>query len=124
MVQPDKRSKEQDQGDRRDADGLGELLWTNRQRILEGKKVQNVRRIVPPSQRDAEDRQLTAVRQRAFIGTTADANDQPGAASPSETQLAAGMPDENECYKPNRHDQMADDASAGHDGPAWNWISS
>jgi len=39
-------------------------LWTNRQRLLEGKKVQNVRRIVPPSERDAEDRQLTALRQR------------------------------------------------------------
>ncbi len=62
LVQPEKRSK--NKTDRRDADGLGELLWTNRQRLLEGKKVQNVRRIVPPSARDAEDRQLTAVRHR------------------------------------------------------------
>ncbi len=62
LVQPEKRSK--NKTDRRDADKLGELLWTNRQRLLEGKKVQNVRRIVPPSDRDAEDRQLTAVRQR------------------------------------------------------------
>ncbi len=61
-VQPEKRSK--NKTDRRDADKLGELLWTNRQRLMEGKKVQNVRRIVPPSQRDAEDRQLTTVRQR------------------------------------------------------------
>ncbi len=62
LVQPEKRSK--NKTDRRDADKLGELLWTNRQRLMEGKKVQNVRRIVPPSQRDAEDRQLTTVRQR------------------------------------------------------------
>ena len=62
LVQPQKRSK--NKTDRRDADALGELLWTNRQRLLAGKKVQNVRRVVPPSPRDAEDRQLTALRQR------------------------------------------------------------
>jgi transposase len=62
LVQPEKRTK--NKTDRRDADSLGELLWTNRQRLLAGKKVQNVRRIVPPSPRDAEDRQLTALRQR------------------------------------------------------------
>ena len=62
LVQPEKRTK--NKTDRRDADALGELLWTNRQRLLAGKKVQNVRRIVPPSPQDAEDRQLTAVRQR------------------------------------------------------------
>jgi transposase len=62
LVQPEKRTK--NKTDRRDADALGELLWTNRQRLLEGKKVQNVRRVVPPSQRNAEDRQLTVLRQR------------------------------------------------------------
>jgi transposase len=62
LVQPEKRTK--NKTDRRDANTLGELLWTNRQRLLAGKKVQNVRRVVPPSQRDAEDRQLTALRQR------------------------------------------------------------
>lgn len=62
LVQPEERSKTKT--DRRDANALGELLWTNRQRLLAGKKVQNVRRIVPPLQRDAEDRQLTALRQR------------------------------------------------------------
>ena len=62
LVQPEKRTK--NKTDRRDANALGELLWTNRQRLLAGKKVQNVRRIVPPSPRDGEDRQLTAVRQR------------------------------------------------------------
>ena len=62
LVQPEKRSK--NKTDRRDANALGEILWTNRQRLLAGKKVQNVRRIVPPAKRDAEDRQLTALRQR------------------------------------------------------------
>ena len=62
LVQPEKRTK--NKTDRRDANALGELLWTNRQRLLAGKKVQNVRRIVPPSPREAEDRQLTALRQR------------------------------------------------------------
>src|SRR5208337_3113831 len=62
LIQPEKRSK--NKTDRRDANALGELLWTNRQRLLAGKKVQNVRQIVPPSERDAGDRQLTTVRQR------------------------------------------------------------
>ena len=90
LVQPEKRSK--NKTDRRDANALGELLWTNRQRLLAGKKVQNVRRIVPPSPRDAEDRQLTA--RAAAAGPAADANDQPRAASAAEAQLAAGMPDQ------------------------------
>jgi transposase len=62
LVQPEKRTK--NKTDRRDGDALGELLWTNRQRLLAGKKIQNVRRVVPPSPRDAEDRQLTTLRQR------------------------------------------------------------
>ena len=62
LIQPEKRSKRKT--DPRDANALGELLWTNRERLLAGKKIQNVRRIVPPSQPDAEDRQLTTVRQR------------------------------------------------------------
>jgi transposase len=62
LIQPEKRTK--NKTDRRDANALGELLWTNRQRLLAGKKVQNVRRVVPPSPRDTQDRQLTALRQR------------------------------------------------------------
>lgn len=61
LVQPEKRIK--NKTDRRDANALGELLWTNRQRLLAGKKVQNLRRIVPASERDADDRQLTGLRQ-------------------------------------------------------------
>jgi transposase len=62
LIQPERRKK--NKTDRRDANTLGELLWTNRQRLLAGTKVQGVRRVVPPSQGDAEDRQLTALRLR------------------------------------------------------------
>ena len=62
LVQPEKRDRHKT--DRRDANALGELLWSSRQRLAAGKKVQNVRQIVPPSPRDAEDRQLTMFRHR------------------------------------------------------------
>ena len=62
LVQPEKRDRHKT--DRRDANALGELLWTSRQRLAAGKKVQNVRQIVPPSPRNAEDRQLTMFRHR------------------------------------------------------------
>ena len=62
LIQPEKRSKKKT--DRRDAYALGELLWVNRQRLLAGKKVQGIRRIQLPTEQEAEDRQLTAVRQR------------------------------------------------------------
>ena len=118
LVQPEKRSK--NKTDRRDADGLGELLWTNRQRLLEGKKVQNVRRIVPPSQRDAEDRQLTAVRQR--LGRLRTRTINRSAAPAAETQLAAGMPDEEDC-KPRRHGSGWRSCRWAR-STAWSWIIS
>jgi transposase len=62
LVQPERRSRQKT--DRRDANQLGELLWTNRRRLHDGQRVQNVRRIVPPSAEVAADRQLTALRQR------------------------------------------------------------
>jgi len=62
LVQPEKRTRHKT--DRRDSNSLGELLWTNRHRLLAGKNVQNVRHVIPPSQRDAEDRQVTIMRQR------------------------------------------------------------
>jgi transposase len=62
LVQPDKRDHRKT--DRRDANALGEILWTNRHRLLAGKKMHKVRRIVPPSAEDAADRQLTAMRHR------------------------------------------------------------
>ena len=62
LVQPEKRSKKKT--DRRDANALGEILWVNRERLLAGKRVQGIRRVHPPSEQAAEDRQITAVRKR------------------------------------------------------------
>jgi transposase len=62
LIQVEKRSKKKT--DRRDAHQLSGLLWVNRQRLLAGQKVEGVRRVAPPTERDAEDRQLTALRQR------------------------------------------------------------
>ncbi len=62
LVQPEKRSKQKT--DRRDANKLGETLWVNRHRLLAGKPLQEVRRVLPPTAEEAADRQLTALRQR------------------------------------------------------------
>jgi len=62
LIQPEKRSKRKT--DRRDANALCELLWVNRERLLAGKRVQGVRRIQAPTDREAEDRQLTELRKR------------------------------------------------------------
>jgi len=62
LVQAEQRSPRKT--DRRDANRLCELLWTNRQRLLAGQKVQQLRVIQPPSPRDAEARQLTALWRR------------------------------------------------------------
>jgi transposase len=63
LVQPDKHSRRKT--DRRDADSLGQLLWINRERIRRGERLQGIRRVMIPTRQDAEDRQLTATRQRA-----------------------------------------------------------
>lgn len=62
LVQPERRSRRKT--DRRDANQLCELLWVNRQRLQAGQKVHGVRVVQPPTPRDAEDRQLTALRRR------------------------------------------------------------
>ena len=62
LIQVEKRSKKKT--DRRDAHQLSGLLWVNRGRLLAGQRVEGVRRIQPPTDREAEDRQLTALRQR------------------------------------------------------------
>jgi len=61
LVQSETRSK--NKTDQRDANHLGELLWVNRQRVLAGEQLQNLRRIVPPSADDAVARQLTTLRK-------------------------------------------------------------
>jgi transposase len=61
LIQVEKRSKKKT--DRRDAHQLSGLLWVNRGRLLAGQRVEGVRRVQPPSEREGEDRQLTVVRQ-------------------------------------------------------------
>ncbi len=62
LIQPENRSRKKT--DRRDASVLSQLLWVNRQRVLGGKRVQCLKRIILPSQEEKENRQLTALRQR------------------------------------------------------------
>jgi transposase len=60
LIQAEKRSPRKT--DRRDANALGELLWLNRGRLLAGRKVQGLRRIVPPTADERDDRRLTQLR--------------------------------------------------------------
>jgi hypothetical protein len=60
LIQADKKTKLKT--DRRDANTLGELLWLNRDRLLAGRKVHGLRRVVPPSAREHEDRRLSHLR--------------------------------------------------------------
>ena len=64
LVHPTKRATKKT--DYRDANALGELLWVNRKRLKDGKPVQNLKRVILPSEADAENRQLTALRQRVM----------------------------------------------------------
>ena len=61
LIQAEKRSKKKT--GRRDAHQLSGLLRVSRGRLSAGQRVEGVRRVQPPSEREAEDRQLTAVRQ-------------------------------------------------------------
>ncbi len=62
LIHPDKTTKKKT--DRRDANKLCEMLWLNRQRLADGKRVQGLRRVWIPNQQDKEDRQLTGLRKR------------------------------------------------------------
>jgi|688.fasta_scaffold25372_1 transposase len=62
LIQPEK--KKLIKTDKRDAKGLSELLWLNRQRIARGESVRGVRQVVLPSQADLENQRLTKVRQQ------------------------------------------------------------
>jgi transposase len=62
LVQPEGRSRKKT--DRRDASTLSQLLWVNRERLLAGQPVHGLRRVLPASPEEAEDRQLTALRKR------------------------------------------------------------
>jgi transposase len=68
LVQPENKHKHKT--DRRDANTLGELLWTNRQRLLSGNSLQNVRRVRLPSEEDSGNRQLTELRKKTADSRT------------------------------------------------------
>jgi transposase len=62
VIRPEKASRRKT--DRRDAARLSELLWINRGRLLNGEKVQGIRRITWATADEAENRQLTSMRHR------------------------------------------------------------
>src|SRR5262249_6602527 len=63
LIQPDNRK--QCKTDRRDAAALSELLWANRERLLQGKPVRGLRQIDIASSTDQENRRLTTLRKEA-----------------------------------------------------------
>src|SRR5205814_3515601 len=63
LIQPDERKK--CKTDRRDAAALSELLWVNRDRMLQGKPVRGLRQVDIASSTDQEDRRLTMMRKDA-----------------------------------------------------------
>jgi transposase len=62
VVQPLERAAHKT--DRRDAHGLSELLWVNRERLLRGERVHGVRTVHLPSAEEQVDRHLTQLRER------------------------------------------------------------
>ena len=63
LTQPDERKKHKT--DRRDAAALSELLWVNRDRLLQGKRVRGVRQVDIASTANQENRRLTTLRKEA-----------------------------------------------------------
>ena len=63
LIQPNDRKK--CKTDRRDAAGLSELLWANRERLLLGKPVRGLRQVDIASGTDQENRRLTTLRKEA-----------------------------------------------------------
>jgi len=63
LIQPEDRKK--CKTDRRDAAALSELLWANRDRLLQGKPVRCLRQVDIASSTDQENRRLTTLRKEA-----------------------------------------------------------
>src|SRR6516165_3635666 len=63
LIQPEERKK--CKTDRRDAAALSELLWVNRDRLLQGKPVRGLRQVDIASSTDQENRRLTTRRKEA-----------------------------------------------------------
>ena len=68
LIQPEDRK--QCKTDRRDAAALSEMLWVNRDRLLEGKPVRGLRQVEIASRADQENRRLTTLRQGASQART------------------------------------------------------
>ena len=64
LIQPDERKK--CKTDRRDAASLSELLWVNRDRLLQGKSVRGLRQVDIARTADQENRRLTEVPQGSW----------------------------------------------------------
>src|SRR5581483_9341589 len=63
LIQPDDRKK--CKTDRRDAAGLSELLWVNRDRLLRGQPVRGLRQVEIARSIDQDNRRLTTLRKGA-----------------------------------------------------------
>ena len=63
LIQPEERKLRKT--DRRDAAALSELLWVNRDRLLQGKPVRGLRQVDIASDTDQENRRLTTLRKDA-----------------------------------------------------------
>src|SRR6476661_2799794 len=63
LIQPEARKLRKT--DRRDAAALSELLWVNRDRLLQGKPVRGLRQVDIARTTDQENRRLTALRREA-----------------------------------------------------------
>ncbi|MDP6558082.1 MAG: IS110 family transposase, partial [Pirellulaceae bacterium] len=61
LIHPEKPSKKKT--DRRDARKLADLLWLNRERLAAGKPVHGLRHVYMVTQKERDDRQLTALRK-------------------------------------------------------------
>lgn len=62
VVQPERRDSRKT--DRRDARRLRELLWVNRERLMQDQRAAGLRIVRPASAEEAANRQLTALRKR------------------------------------------------------------
>src|SRR5262245_46816335 len=63
LIQPDARKQRKTY--RRDAAALSELLWVNRDRLLQGKPVRGLRQVDVASGADQQNRRLTTLRKEA-----------------------------------------------------------
>jgi transposase len=68
LIQPEERKLRKT--DRRDAAALSELLWVNRERLLQGKPVRGLRQVDIARGTDQENRRLTTLRKDASQART------------------------------------------------------